>query len=270
MLTNNSIGERRLLSAYSCLVLFSLIFLVNYDVISSNVVSNLNQFVDNTEISSHQKHVFIIARAHRKQPRNQIKAFVHSLLAQTHKHFTLWVVNGNNPSERIFSKQVSDFEDRRVSSLSFNFSRPKNFFHSFGYHTTDLALRKVIETTKSGDRNQFLLVTNSDNLYHSLFLETSLKMVDEETCFIASNWISRFALSKNDTPNQAETVAFGNGGIDLGCVISSLFHVRQVYNEGPYFKKNEMAADWLFFEKLMKTFGTHCVKKTDQVLFIHQ
>lgn len=267
MSTKTLLGDKKILLTFSAFILGFIIFLINYDGISRYEFQQLNRAVRK---DFGQKHVYIIARAHKGLPRRQVQAFVHSLLAQTHKHFTLWIVNGDDPSKRVFSDEMSGFEDNRVSSVSFRFKMSKNFSHSFGYHTTDLALEKIISIIQSEDRNQFLLVTNSDNLYHSQFLETSLNMVDEGACFVASNWISRFPLSRKNIANQAEKVYFENGGIDLGCVLSSLYHVRRTFNSGPYFIKNEMAADWLFFERIMKTFGMDCVKKTEQVLFIHQ
>lgn len=252
------------------LFLCSLLLMVNYEWIFANGISDHKSVADKSRRNFNQNQVFIIARAHKKQSKGQTNAFIRSILAQTHKNLTLWIINGDDPSKKVFSKLVAGFKDDRVSSLRFSFTRPKDFFHSFGYHTTDLALRKLIKKSNPQEKNRFLLVTNSDNLYHSLFLETSLKMMDQDTCLVASNWISRFAIGEKNLPNQAQTVEFENGGIDLGCVVSSLLHIRKVYNDGPYFLKNEMAADWFFFEKIMNSFGTQCVKRTDQVLFIHQ
>lgn len=260
---------KRLLWAIFPLFISGAIFFKTLHGITIDKIPPFNKDLGKSEQNFDENHVFIIARAHKNQPKRQIQAFVYSLLAQTHKNFTLWIVNGENPSEEVFGKDISGFKDNRVSSVAFRYKRSINFSHSFGYYTTDLALKKIVSITHSEDRNNFLLVTNGDNLYHSQFLENSLKLLDERTCFVASDWVSRYAISTS-LPNQAEEVLFKLGRIGLGCALSSLFHIRQTYKSGTYFKKNEYTADWLFFEQIIKTFGSDCVKKTERVLFIHQ
>lgn len=226
--------------------------------------------IQEVKTNLHKRHVTIIARADESLSVPQFQAFVHSLRAQTHKNFSLWIVNGENPSKKLFSREISVINDSRVSTLAFKFKRDKTFFHSYGYYTTDLAMRKLIAITDPNERNEFLLVTNGDNLYNHLFLENSLKLITNETCLVASDWISRYVRINETFPNRAGNIRFLEGGIDLGCVVTSLFHVHRSFNRRVFFKKHIKAADWIFFKKIVNRFGESCAIKTNQVLFMHQ
>lgn len=222
--------------------------------------------------SLQDKHVYIIARSYGGMPKRELLAFSYSILAQTHQNFTLWIVNGEDPSNTIFSKEVSKIGDDRITSLAFSFKKGTSFFHSYGYYTTDLAIQKIIAETLPGDNNQYLLITNADNLYNHLFLETSLKLFEKETCLVASDWISRYIHThKNHVhPNQPDKIQWNLGGIDLGCAVSSVAHIRRAFPSGKYFQKGIAEADWYFFRKLLNVSGNICGKKTHQILFTHQ
>lgn len=240
---------------------------ISHVFVTYEVDTDVEEFL---RIDAKKKHVYIIARAHERQPKREIQAFIHSLLAQTHENFTIWIVNGEDFSKKVFTNEIHGFHDKRVSSLSFNGTKSKQYFHSYGYHTTDLALRKIIGETDYDDRHQFLLVTNADNLYHQAFLQNSLKRMRKSSCIVASDWISRYVRGDDIEPNQVGKVHYHRGGLDLGCAISSLFHIHRSFNRRNFFMKNNKEADWYFFKKILHKFGKDCAIKTNQVLFMHQ
>lgn len=223
-----------------------------------------------------RSHVNVIARSHPKEDPLSIKAFMASLAAQTFQNFTVWIINGNNSNIPIFEKEVKYMNDTRFLVKRFPVHDWKKFtkgFHSYGYYSTELALREILRNSYSETRSkkhEFLLITNTDNLYNRRFFSSSLETFDSCTCMVASDFTSRYRVHGGFSENRPLEVEFAKAKIDLGSVLLSLPHVHFTFNKKTFFVKNDKFADWLFFRRILQKFGYRCGRKTGELLFVHQ
>lgn len=221
--------------------------------------------------------ICIIARTHNAVPEEMILAFFHSLRAQSYPHFEVWVVNSEKPSEAIFARTVQSMKDQRFRAKLFNIHLPSPRHHSFGYPVTEAAINSILAQTAPGHRYfKYILMTNSDNLYHHHFLSRAVVEFETRTpspCIVGSNWISRYhqrlvrgVLGETDTVRVFEHRLYH---MDLGAAVVKIGDIRSAFKEKVHFLRNSTIADYKFFDRVANE-RHGCVRRMPGILFIHQ
>jgi hypothetical protein len=222
--------------------------------------------------------VLVIARTHARENASIVSAFLSSLRAQSFRSFHVWLVNGERPGVAVFSDIIDELEDNRVLSMTFGDDSEPLRDSSYGYYTSDMAVRELLRRNDIGTSSyEYLLVTNADNLYNHVFLETVVDVFSSrrsKPCIVATDWVSRYharpvpgVLGNKNTVRKVE---FRRFRIDLGTAVVDIGSLRRVFaGRTEYFVKNSTTADWTYFENILRDSGS-CGVAIGQVLFVHQ
>jgi hypothetical protein len=222
--------------------------------------------------------LLIIARTHAREMPTVVSAFLSSLRAQSYESFQVWLVNGECPGKAIYSDIVDDMSDNRFSTRRFGEGMEPLEYSSFGYYTSDLAVNELLRLNDAGLSNyEYLLITNADNLYHHLFLDTVVKKFaahPSPPCIVATDWISRYLTraksGKFGSRNTVRHAEFRRFRIDLGTAVVRVASLRRAFSGmSEVFVKNSSVADWMYFERILGP-SKHCGVVIAEVLFIHQ
>jgi hypothetical protein len=224
--------------------------------------------------------VLVIARTHARERTAIVAAFLSSIRAQTFTDYNLWLVNGECPGKELFNDVISGANDNRFKAMRLGKNEECLKDSSYGYYTTDLAIHEILRLNSMGLANvKYVLLTNADNLYHHMFLETAVNtfsVLNFTPCIVASDWISRYAARNDEDPralgnrNTLRHVQFKLYHIDLGCAVIAVHALSKAFiGKSEYFVKNSTTADWSFFEQILDS-GKTCGIPIRQVLFVHQ
>jgi hypothetical protein len=222
--------------------------------------------------------LLIIARTHVRETPTIVSAFLSSLRAQTYENFQVWLVNGECPGQATHSDIVDDMSDNRFSVKHFGHDAKPLKDSSYGYYTSDLALKELLRRNDAGSSNyKYLLITNADNLYHHMFLGTVIKKFATHPtlpCIVATDWISRYLArveaGKLRNRNTLRHVEFRRFHIDLGTAVVEIASLRRAFKgTSEFFDKNSTTADWTYFERILGP-SKRCGVAIREVLFVHQ
>jgi hypothetical protein len=222
--------------------------------------------------------LLIIARTHARETPTIISAFLSSLRAQSYENFQVWLINGECPGKAVHSEVVDILSDNRFSVMSFGNDAEPLEDSSYGYYTSDLAVRELLRRNDAGISNfKYLLITNADNLYHHKFLDTVTRKFathPSPPCIVATDWVSRYFArlksGKLGNRNTLRHVEFGLFHIDLGTAVVEIASLRRAFRgKSEFFEKNETTADWTYFERILGP-SKHCGVAIREVLFVHQ
>jgi hypothetical protein len=222
--------------------------------------------------------LLIIARTHARETPSILSAFLSSLRAQSYENFQVWLVNGECPGKALYSNIVDDMSDNRFYVMRLGDGAEVLEDSSYGYYTSDLAVIELLRRNDAGISNyKYLLITNADNLYHHLFLDTVVKKFATRRsppCIVATDWISRYLsrvkYGKFGNRNTLRHVEFRPFGIDLGAAVVQIASLRRAFRGlSEYFDKNSTTADWTYFARILGP-SKRCGVVIREVLFVHQ
>lgn len=220
--------------------------------------------------------VYIIARTYPGASRSRVESFLYSLKAQTYQNYEVALVNSERPCEEVFPDLVLGMNDRRFSTITLDIENPHRG-HSYGYPVTEALLNTLLRSLeyRTHLKLRYILLTNADNLYHSLFLESQVKVFETEVprpCLVGCDWVSRYHELLPDGSfgrrNRVRIFQPRRNQMDLGAALVSLASIRETFGKSTVFRRNDTRADFAFFSSLIG-FPT-CVRMSDGVLFVHQ
>jgi hypothetical protein len=168
-----------------------------------------------------------------------LKCLVESFLCQTNPSWRMLIIH-DGPDMPDFLKKKP--KDKRITV----FNTPTRY-NDYGHTLRDVGLRRI------QDDSYYTLITNGDNYYAPVFVdEMCMNKEDLVYCNIVHNhW-----------KYEARESAMHRRGIDIGAAV-----VRTDIAKKVGFPRRDFAADWFYFEEILKLNPT--IRKVNKVLFCH-
>lgn len=175
-------------------------------------------------------------------------AIISSLIMQTHENWILILIHDGPDTENI-SDLIPD--DARI-----NFMETPKHGGCWGHYIRQVGLQLF------HDKADYLIVTNPDNYYGPPALEYMLKKFEKHPSAIAV-YFSQIIHSYTNW--KVMNCRLEVGFLDCGGVM-----VRaEVAAAVPWESISDHSADWIWFEAIIKKYGTGKFQSVDSILFIH-
>jgi len=204
----------------------------------------------------------IIARAP-FQPEAQyskgVLAFLASIAAQSYDNWDLYLINPMG-GDGGFEREVQFFSNSRMHLGPNDPGRSNK--NTWGYRATNYALEFLLDETnmervpsmRPKQTCDYFLFTNADNLYNAEFLETIHPGMRQRLDLLGVGVVThhpRQSQTDNETKNNLvmQNAGFARAHVDLGAVTVSK---AAILSAGARFSEEDKAADWLFFDGIMK------------------
>lgn len=178
-----------------------------------------------------------------------LKRLLPDLLLQTNQNFDVHVIQDGTVPDGI-AEYISSLRDPRIT-----FTQTKEVNGHFGFPNRDMMLKKI-----KGEPNDYVLITNDDNQYIIIFVDTFLRNCGENTGFIFCDMLH------SDFNYGVLHTSIRVGYIDMGSFVVRLDVAKKV----GFSQVNEVADGIYAVEcaEECKRRGLD-IFKINQVLFIH-
>jgi hypothetical protein len=179
----------------------------------------------------------------------ELKCFINSIKCQTSKEWMLYIVH-----DGINEELQEDLKSNGYLNDKVRFIQTKERYGLWGHPNRKWALENLA-------KNEYVLITNGDNYYTPTMVEDVLKRTED---FIYFNCIHSHLLRCVGNTDKYQTLysELQNSHIDMGCVV-----IRTALAQKAGFNSMEFAADWFYFEDVLKL-GVSTFK-IDRFLFVH-
>jgi hypothetical protein len=217
--------------------------------------------------------ICVLVRSYPGASKTSLLALLHSIRAQTHREFEVWLLNSEQPSTPLFISAIKSLEDVRFSFKSF---RVDETYHSYGYIVTEAALNHILSRYWHSEKFKYILITNGDNLYNKKFLSSSRDALEKRNplpCIVGCDWISRYHQQLGNgqlgEENSVRHFRAQLNHMDLGAALVRTADIYNTYNGNCYFERNSTTADFSFFNRIAAV-RRGCVHRIPGILFMHQ
>lgn len=222
--------------------------------------------------------VIILIRSYQKAERRQLESLLYSLRAQSYENFKVWLFDSDNLNGQVLADVIQDLNDNRFSVFV-----PANpiakFENSYGYGAAEIVLNRLLPalfeyySKSSPSEDGYILLTNGDNLYNYKFLEklvAHFAKAGPETCVVSTSFVSRYPDTDTGIENLVLEAKPELHAVDLGAALTSVKALLKAFPNKVHFVKNEVTADYLFFDTIRTASGLSCWSTMREVLYYHQ
>ena len=251
-----------------------------YQMLDYTQFSIMNEKYNETTFPDH--HICIVSRTHDNETLANFNSGLYSFLAQAMPQnvtleWDLILINSNGGS--LTQQQIAALEYINSSHIHWFYIEPSKIIRqeTYGYEATDHMLQAILhwnnETKMTGNEKltqtfcEYLLFTNSDNIYNKAYFETVISKMNEKIDLIGTTYVTHH--TKGLSPrNMVIKPKFVRSRIDLGAVLISKKSILRRPNIAFLQCYYLIAADWFFFEKLLAQNSSTYIFQ--QCLFFHQ
>jgi GT2 family glycosyltransferase len=174
---------------------------------------------------------------------------VHALALQTHPNWELLLIH-DGPNSTGLQERLEQLNEPRV-----RYYKSSRRYDDWGHSLRDLGLKHIENEPIEGD---FVVITNADNYYCPGFLKIMLAAFE-------ASLVAVFCPMIHDHHGwRLLDAQLEHKHIDCGCVM-----VRREAALETGWTSREYAADWVYISQLVTRYGSHRLKKIDNVLFVH-
>lgn len=180
---------------------------------------------------------------------NYYPILVHALMLQTNPHWELLLIH-DGPNSTELQSVLKQLNEPRVRY----YESPRRY-NDWGHSLRAMGLDQI---EKEAIEGEFIVITNADNYYCPGFLEIMLKGFE-------SSLVAVYCPLVHDHHGwRLLDARVEYKHIDCGCIM-----VRREPALETGWTSREYAADWVYISQLAKRFGSHRLKKIDNILFVH-
>jgi glycosyltransferase involved in cell wall biosynthesis len=184
-----------------------------------------------------------------------LPVLLHSFLAQTLQNFKLLVIH--DAFDARMSEILSEFKSRYPDQIDFFFTDKR--YNDYGHSLRELGIQKL--------DTEYFLITNDDNYYCPIFLETMFRALKESHADI----VMCDMIHSHPNPGGRVQNSYRyfetypqRRSVDIGCFIS-----RSVFAKKVGFRDKTHDGDATFFEDILRVAGNPRIAKVGQALFVH-
>lgn len=181
---------------------------------------------------------------------NNLKCFINSIKSQTNQDWRLFIIHdGPNKNLKLNLENNGYIDNQKIFFVEYP-TRTGNYGHTL----RKWGLENLVDS-------EYVLITNGDNYYCPIMIDEVIKRNED---FIYFNCVHSHKTKNNSngTNYGYMNTKLSRGWIDIGCAIIKSSIAKKIG-----FKSTHFAADWFFFEELLK--GNISTYKIDKVLLVH-